>query len=344
MSPSSRRWVLPVAGLTTAACSLVGAESTAPPEFVPLATTTTEAMVTRDPYRWPFDDSSPWNTSIGTDAEYARADDPTTLELRDPGITIWLNSTEWSHPIIESATDDPVVTVAYESTSTPPFGPGTVEIHLPRTARPAIGADAHLHVVESDTAIAHEFFQMNLDGGTATAVYYVQTDLTGSGIETGGTRAYGGSALGGLIRSWEMEEGHIGHALAVALNGDQLQIGPVWPAVTEDAVADETYRGLIPMGTLLAIPASVDVESLFLSEEGLVVARALQQYGAYVVDQSEAMTFYAEPDLPALTVARLRDDLQRLRRELRVVSNNTPDTPGGGGTPLAPAAPVLELP
>lgn len=343
MTRSTRFRLLPFFGLFAAACASGGDQGT-PAAYVPLSTSTTAEAATRDPFRWPFDDTSPWNTPIGSDAEYARADDPTTLELRDPDITIWLNSTEWSHPIIESRPDDPVVTVGYETTATAPFGPGTVEIHLPRTARPAIGADAHLHVVESETAIAHEFFQMNIEGSQATAVYYVSTDLSGSGIETGGTRAYGGSALGGLIRTWEMDEGHIGHALAVALNGDQLQSGPVWPAVTEDAVADETYRGLIPMGTLMAIPDSVDIESLFLTEEGLVVARALQDYGAYVVDQSVAMTFYAEPDLPALTVARLRDDLQRLRRELRVVANNSPDTPGGGGTPAAPAPPALEVP
>jgi hypothetical protein len=116
----------------------------------------------------------------------------------------------------------------------------------------------------------------------------------------------------------------------------------VWPATEEDAIAPQTYRGTIPMGTLLAIPPAVDVESMILSPEGRMIARALQRYGAYVVDQAEVMAFYAEPDAPPAVIQAIREDLPRIRRELRIVTNNGPGRVGGGGQPTVPPAPPLE--
>jgi hypothetical protein len=212
---------------------------------------------------------------------------------------------------------------------------------MPDGARAAAGADAHLHILSPDGHTAHEFFDFQRTDDGATAEYYVVSDLTGSGVLDGGTRAYGGSALGGLIRTWELEKGEIRHALALALGGQQLRRGPVWPADSEDDNSLETYSGQIPMGALLAIPETVSVEAMQLSPDGLVVARALQRYGAYVVDQARDMTFYAEPSAAMDRIERIREDLPRIRRELRIVANNGPDRVGGGGRPIAPLAPPL---
>jgi hypothetical protein len=321
-----------------AGCVLDGAgEQPAP--IVPA--TSAPPTLTRDPFEWPFDANSPWNTPIGTAAKFRPTNSADTLSLLDTRIQTWVNSDEFSHPIVRSSPSDPLVRVRYENGGKAPVGAGEVELNIPSRAEPAVGADAHLHVVAPDGATAHEFYFFERTPTGATASYYVISDLKGPGIGEGGTRAYGGSAIGGLIRSWEIKEGRIGHALAVALVGEQLKQGPVWPATEEDRSAPSTYTGTIPIGSLIAIPSNVDVGAMPLSREGMILARALQEYGAYVVDQAFALTLYAEPDVPANEMDALRKDFQRIRRDLRIVSNNGPETVGGGGEPIAPPAPAF---
>jgi len=57
----------------------------------------------------------------------------------------------------------------------------------------------------------------------------------------------------------------------------------VWPAYSFDM--NDRYEGAVPMGSLLAIPPDVKIDHLGLSEKGMVVARAAQDYGVYVVDR-----------------------------------------------------------
>jgi hypothetical protein len=59
-----------------------------------------------------------------------------------------------------------------------------------------------------------------------------------------------------------------------------------------------------------------------------------------VVDRSGAFTFYAEPSAESL-LGSMRNDLSKIRAQLRVVTNNGPSTVGGGGTPRAASAPAL---
>jgi hypothetical protein len=74
-----------------------------------------------------------------------------------------------------------------------------------------------------------------------------------------------------------------------------------------------------------------------------MVARTLQRYGAYVVDRSGSVTFYAEPVLED-RLGDLRADLPEIRRHLRIVSNGSATEPGGPGTRVAPLAPPLPPP
>ncbi len=341
MRPRSRRPLaaLLVGVLVASGCAQGGRTYTTAEG--PLVSTTVAPAEPRDPWLWPFTSDSPWNTPLGSNASYLSVNDPATVNLLDTRIKEWVNSDEFSHPVVRASDTDPKVAVAYAATATAPLGAGSVTINMPASARPAAGVDAHLHIVEPGGTIAHEFFDFRNTATGATATYYVRSDLRGAGILEGGTRAYGGSALGGLIRTWEMEQRSIRHALAIALTGPQLRRGPLWPADEEDAVAPQTYTGQIPIGTLLAIPAGIDVDAMQLTPPAVAVARALQQYGAYVVDTAAVMTLYAEPNAPAADIAAIRDALPRIRRELRIVTNNTPATPGGGGIPLATPAPPL---
>jgi hypothetical protein len=75
-----------------------------------------------------------------------------------------------------------------------------------------------------------------------------------------------------------------------------------------------------------------------------VLARALQDFGAYCDDSvgTEGLVLTAEgaaEDRPELTL--MRRDFPILRQQMRLVTNNSPGTPAGGGGSRTGQAPDL---
>jgi hypothetical protein len=153
----------------------------------------------------------------------------------------------------------------------------------------------------------------------------------------------------------------------------------MWPAATADGYAANAGSGYgsatnntntaMKMGALLAIPASVNLNNIGLqSVPGKMLAWTLQNYGAYIVDSrsgpgfdfsiedgaagSKADEFQADYGYPFdgrlgyLTLgtaqAQWVSDIRLIIDYLRVVSNNSPTSVGGGGTPLQPLAPAFQ--
>jgi hypothetical protein len=67
-----------------------------------------------------------------------------------------------------------------------------------------------------------------------------------------------------------------------------------------------------------------------LTAAGKAVARALQRYGAYVVDRSTGFAMFAEVGSPLAWVNDARSDLAAIRGLCRIVTNNSASTPNGG--------------
>jgi hypothetical protein len=289
----------------------------------------------RDPARWPFAVDSPWNTPLGEDATFAAPEDPRTRALTDPAPTAWVNAGEFSQPIYQASEDDPLVTFSRE-------GCRDIRYRVPEGARPATGDDAHLNVIDPTGRYVDESWATHGSPPHLTTGHHVRNDLRGPGVGEGGSRAYGGSAIGGLIRVWEVDAGRIRHVLALGLTDQQLGQGPVWPATSEDGDAGGRYGGPIPMGTLVALPPDVDIASLGLGPAGASLAHALQDYGAYVVDRSGSVSLYAEPRLEhRKELAGMRQAVVILRPLLRVVTDNGPSSVGGAGPRRARPAPPL---
>lgn len=289
----------------------------------------------REAWLWPFATTSPWNMPIGDGAEYESADDERTANLIDPEAHPWVNAGEYSVPIFKASEDDPLATVHEE-------GQSEVQYRIPPDAEPAPGSDSSMFVVDPTGRWVDETWRTEGAGTEWTAEYHVRNDLTSSGWGAGGVRAAGASGIGGIIREWELDDGHIRHAIALSLSDFQLRSGPVWPATNEDSGAEERYQGENPIGTLAAIPPTVDVTELGLSRSGVALARALQDYGGYVVDRTVGFIVKAEPSLEGSPLLEdLRDDLDAIRAELRVVTNNGPDAVGGGGRARTGLAPPL---
>ena len=191
--------------------------------------------------------------------------------------------------------------------------------------------------------------------GKITATWSaVKNDLHDAGMYDApyhGTRAYGGSAIAGLIRQGELTRG-IHHALAAAIDPKaHNRNGPdgkpfVWPASSADGDASTAYgtTGNLYMGTLLAIPPTVDLSKLGLHGPDMVIARTLQDYGAYIVDSGGCnFQLFAEPKAQN-EVAQIKAEsswqsycsLRKSVSLLRIVTNNGPQSVGGGGKPGAP--------
>jgi hypothetical protein len=297
---------------------------------------------TRDPAQWPFDDASPWNTPIGTQATLSSPAEPCTVSLTTRSSEATISSAFSSvQPIVASASD-PEMPVRVN-------GEVRAVIHVPADAKPSDpqvsqNGDADLVVIDPTRRYADELWRARRTRAGWEGDSYVRTDLDGPGVGTGGVRAYGGSALAGLIRADELRRRSIPHALALSIPRAQLRSGPVWPAISEDQPdAARPYLGNVPMGTLVTLPPSVDLARLGLSRNGLTIARALRDYGAYVVDASGTFSFYAEPAAESL-VAPARGDMAKIRSLLRCVTDNSPENVGGTGTRRAPAAPPLAIP
>lgn len=338
----------------------------------------------RDPALWPFARNSPWNMPIATAATYEASTDPATVS------TIEVNSTYdgrllfpffqagdsgFEKPVYVAVPSDPLVTVSPSGSLLKP----TVTYRIPTAAEVNTGSDGNLLVVTPSRRFMHETYQMGaITGGAATASKAARVDLHGLGTgPLGGIRAYAGSVFAGLIRGWELDpvhpdytDGVIRHAIALTTESVQYfdpnhptvtsgydgrgygtRPGYTWPATEED-MNGQVYAGNLPVGTLVAIPPSVDVVALAAGRAAVLkIARALQDYGGRFVDSAGSWNIDAEGASISQSIIDLMNPgnatgpVAELRAELRVVSNDSRATPGGGAYPGAsrrqPLAPAL---
>src|SRR5438046_8293731 len=99
-------------------------------------------------------------------------------------------------------------------------------------------------------------------------------------------------ALRGTTRLGELAPGGaIRHAMKVNMDSVNFYNGSGgyrWPATTADSGYKGFYNGSIPavrMGSLLALPKATDVNNMSLeTEPAKILARAFQDYGAYIAD------------------------------------------------------------
>ncbi len=193
---------------------------------------------------------------------------------------------------------------------------------------------------------------------------YENVDIYGEGI--GGAHFGSGlSSIGGSIRKGELtNDKPIRHALKVVIWAEKYLFydekirGYRWPADRADNYAAEGYGGInhaLVQGSLLAIPPETTKESLKLeTPAGQKLFNALQNYGAYVVEDSagDAHYFAVEKGVPDefrnnysydfnTKNGKFYDDFMKLFEALYIVDNNSPNSIGGGGTPRVSLAPPI---
>jgi hypothetical protein len=315
----------------------------------------------RNPQQWGLAVNSPWNIPIHNSATYlAPSGSNQTVNLRGIGThTPSINRASFSITVYYAQATDPLWTVTVHAANWDPnwsFADYTVNVRIPAGATPSVGEPVWV-IMDPDGVHWHEMFFVDnvVDSVSCRTGFYHYNDGTYNGLATGinpqdatGPRAYHGSMIGGLIRGYDETQGVIKHALAISCSTDQLLVtggteslctGWVWPAYAQDSTSCSTnlYTGLNPVGTLAAIPPSVNVETdLGISTAaGKMVAHAAQDYGVYIVDRcgSPFTLFYGEfPGLSSTWTSQFLSNYgpDRVIHALQVVTNNTASTPGGG--------------
>lgn len=332
---------------------------TAPP-----ASTETNALLAvsdrRDPAQWPFAADSPWNTSTGSGAAYEEVI-PSGLNLATGA---YIGDAHRPYPVYFQRPTDPFGRIFVQDNPAP-----FATTRIPRAALLETQPRVTMHLVSEDRSTVLEMMEVvAVDGKDLRVFSAIRGNLRGTGIppQFRSVNACGLTPLGGDIRRGELSGG-IRHVLGAIVPLEAMTLradgsSHVWPAEWSPDNPQWAQRfnrtGNVYFGTLLAIPPSVDLAAIGVGTNGPAyeIARALQDYGAYVRDVftpensvewqragGPQLVFCAESDETKLP-PDFHAQLARVVRHLKVVSNNGSQSIGGGGTRRRPPAPDFGAP
>lgn len=241
-----------------------------------------------------FAATSPYNRPIGDAPRLHPRSERLVRELarRVRGTGFLVATERWTLPVFAAGVDTPGVDVALTADWSPY---GTLrQVPIPPAALPDPEDDGHLVVVDPARRRMWELWQARRGtDGRWSASWGAVIDMRGSGIHGRGLSARGSgfSLLGGVIWPHELERGRIDHALVFST--DPTMRDTFVPPATESDGAGAAPLTL-PEGARLQLDPALDLGRLGLSREERIVARALQQYGMYLVDNGSAsLTLYA---------------------------------------------------
>jgi hypothetical protein len=206
------------------------------------------------------------------------------------------NSDDWGIPIASADTATPRYSIGCEyywcDVQFAPFP-------VPRVAQPSGGSDHHLAVISPDGGELDMWIAARRDGGWTSGSRWV-TSTEGSGANCapgqrcGGANAANFALAAGVVRPEEIAQGHIDHALMITTPYTRRGV-KACPATSTDGQNDDVAAA--PIGARLQLDPAVNVDALALPAWKKTIARALQNYGAYVVDTSGSLALRAESNL-----------------------------------------------
>jgi hypothetical protein len=259
-----------------------------------------------------FSPDSVWNKPLARDAPLdpasrQMADNIRAVVDRQPGSRgAWIETSDYAVPVYTVPKDQPTVPVrldaqgAYADTLRKVFAAG---VPIPDNAKPAAGTDHHLVILQPSTDRMWEFWVARKTGGRWSAKWGGAMRSVSRNPGFFDARAWPGAQpnwgatatslplLGGLMRASELEDGHINHALAIALPNPRAKAFS-WPAQRTDGWS--TDASAIPEGAHLRVSPDADLSKI---QSPLVrtMAEAAQKYGMIVRDKTAAAVgFYAE--------------------------------------------------
>jgi hypothetical protein len=283
-----------------------------------LASTSTPPTIGELPCERPYQDSSIWNTPI--DWSVARIHPLNDLMLGaffEDYDWIGSDAKRYTANLYWVSNETPLVPVqlieyrfrdAFDDMEIKYGEPGgIVWMPLPPDARPAAGTDGQLAVVNIETGEEWGLIKgfTDLEGNWyAEGVYRYSIHNSGIPPEGFAQRGAGIGQLAGLVRRCEVDRGRIDHAVTMAYdypcNPEVCQQNG-WPASIPpfrktDGRGDSQYD--IPEGARLAIRPEIARNEIVEACNGIrgcvIWALAMQEYGGFIVDNSDHPKTYAE--------------------------------------------------
>jgi hypothetical protein len=275
-----------------------------------------------------FAPDSFWNTPLPTDItihpDNERLIEFSRWSIKDPGVHINLHA--WTVPLYYVDAETPLRPVArrlqneaygrrFRANSLPYLHEGHPEGHdpsfgplipIPAAAEPDRQTDAHLAIIDENKRQAWDMWAAHrTEDGEWEACTGISYSLDGSGVFDpkqfnmhngesvhlhGPGRAVGVPIIAGVILHDEIVSGHIEHKLSFAALASGLLAHYYPPTIWTDG----GVPGGIPAGAILQLDPALDLDTLNLTPGARVVAKALQEYGAALVDFAGGFTLYGE--------------------------------------------------
>lgn len=314
------------AAATTARFQIVAGTHTiaAWPIYAATADTTTAATsTTTTADAPPYDAASAWNTPVPSSAAVDAKSQTYMNAIADNNLPLTSDPDQYTIPVYAFSASTPPRTVtgtgffsSYDAGDNSRVGhgsPWTVQIPVPAGSAGGVGSDGQLELYDPAAGVQYGFWQFS--GPDSAGVYHATNGYryhTGPGYNGRfadglAGRGAGTPYLAGLVRKWEVDQGHIDHALAFAYNSPSSLF--VYPASKSDGGRFGGVTGTDPPeGSRIQLDPNADLASYSLTPAALVIAHALQRYGMIVVDHSGSSKVYLEDSKTAgwdATVTRL---------------------------------------
>jgi hypothetical protein len=269
-----------------------------------------------------------WSSGGATTAiYYAQSSDPTVQVFENPNTWEEVNTGAWARWDNSAAIEKQIMSGStainpfhYNPYSTQVAGGDWREIssgitaynqsqplyfHVPVNALPAADGDGQTVVIQPDGMAVEMYSPILLSNGNWVAMMYSETNaLSGQGTGAdNGRRASETPNYAGTIRDVDIQQGAINHAIALLV--PQTILAPSYGDVAQAFDSGNNgYSGTLPMGSLLALPASTNIAAMGLQTTlGQEIAKAAQTYGMYVVDKGGSgisLSVQDNPTEPAL--------------------------------------------
>lgn len=251
----------------------------------------------------PYLDTGFWNTPIGDTPSYDPHSDEMVATIGlDSGGRIYSTTDDYSFTVYFIDQTTPrwdIPCTRYKCTIVTPEKTYRTElltgVPIPPGARPAGGSDGSMIVIDKTTSAEYNLWgvKRTKDGWKVSngSVYNILWDGT---PEQYGSRGSGLPYFAGLIRPWEIRQGHIDHVISFAYPFPARE-RCVFPATKTDGDSVMTYT--IPEGAQLQLDPSLteqDFDAMGLDRAGKIIARALQKYGMVLVDASGRSKIHVE--------------------------------------------------
>lgn len=260
--------------------------------------------------RW-FADDAPWNLEIKPEEQRAPFGVAPLAAVRAAGKSVILNTRTWTTMVVHADTKTPRYDVqnagwTFHDVPVPPELFSAIDYLKSKG-----DTDRSLCIYDVPRKKFYAFWKADrLPGGEAGL------DMKAGGVfsENGSGwwdnslgpwagHAAGASCCGGLVSAEELAAGEINHALSAGwpkffVRSKDLPGASVYPARTTDGQGRNLETSL-PMGTRLQLDPSLTVEqmkAMGLKAGDIVIARAMQKYGVYIVDSSETFAIYFVSD------------------------------------------------